>query len=194
MLKSLADLYYGDGKDRDAILVYARLIRRSRSRPRRRSSSRASSTSAGRMGRKDAAVQQAHVFVKMLRDIEASPAAKDEKARRRSRTRAATPSRRSACSRCTYHNEWKKTRDEPVAGFAAAVYRDYLDVFPDEPTAYEMRFFHAELRYALADFEERGRRVRGGRAAGRAGRRRDGRPGGKPGKFFKDALENAVFA
>ena len=59
-----------------------------------------------------------------------------------------------------YHNEWKKTRDEPVAGFAAAVYRDYLDVFPDEPTAYEMRFFHAELRYALADFEGAGAGLR----------------------------------
>ncbi len=92
----------------------------------------------------------------------------------------------------TYHNEWKKTRDEPVAGFAAAVYQDYLDVFPNEPTAYEMRFFHAELRYALADFEGAGAEYEA--VALRDVKAVDATPPGKPGKFFKDALENAVFA
>jgi hypothetical protein len=96
-----------------------------------------------------------------------------------------------------YHNEWKKTRDEPVAGFAAAVYRDYLDVFPDEAPSYEMRFFHAELRYALADFEGAGEeyeRVVLKDIALLEAPRKPGEPAPKAGKFFKDALENAVFA
>jgi TolA-binding protein len=192
MLRSLADLYYGDGKDRDAILVYARLIREKPLSPEAPFFQSRIVTSAGRMGRKDAAVQQAHVFVKMLRDIEASPAAKDEKGKK-----ALADARRDAeqtlrVLAVTYHNEWKKTRDEPVAGFAAAVYRDYLDVFPDEPTAYEMRFFHAELRYALADFE--GAAAEYEAVALRDVKAVDATPPGKPGKFFKDALENAVFA
>ena len=192
MLRSLADLYYGDGKDRDAILVYARLIREKPLSPEAPFYQSRIVTSAGRMGRKDAAVQQAHVFVKMLRDIEASPAAKDEKGKK-----ALADARRDAeqtlrVLAVTYHNEWKKTRDEPVAGFAAAVYRDYLDVFPDEPTAYEMRFFHAELRYALADFE--GAAAEYEAVALRDVKAVDATPPGKPGKFFKDALENAVFA
>ena len=192
MLRSLADLYYGDGKDRDAILVYARLIREKPLSPEAPFYQSRVVTSAGRMGRKEAAVQQAHVFVKMLRDIEASPAAKDESGKK-----VLADARRDAeqtlrVLAVTYHNEWKKTRDEPVAGFAAAVYRDYLDVFPNEPTAYEMRFFHAELRYALADFEGAGAEYEA--VALRDVKAVDATPPGKPGKFFKDALENAVFA
>jgi len=192
MLRSLADLYYGDGKDRDAILVYARLIREKPLSPEAPFYQSRIVTSAGRMGRKETAVQQAHVFVKMLRDIEASAAAKDENGKK-----ALADARRDAEQTLrvlagTYHNEWKKTRDEPVAGFAAAVYRDYLDVFPNEPTAYEMRFFHAELRYALADFEGAGAEYEA--VALRDVKAVDAKPPGKPGKFFKDALENAVFS
>ncbi|WP_242346770.1 tetratricopeptide repeat protein [Anaeromyxobacter terrae] len=192
MLRSLADLYYGDGKDRDAILVYARLIREKPLSPESPFYQSRIVTSAGRMGRKEAAVQQAHVFVKMLRDIEASPAAKDEKSKK-----ALSEARRDAeqtlrVLAVQYHNEWKKTRDEPVAAYAAAVYRDYLDVFPNEPTAYEMRFFHAELRYALADFEGAGAEYE--QVALQDVKAIEAKPPAKPGKFFKDALENAVFA
>ena len=96
-----------------------------------------------------------------------------------------------------YHNEWKKTRDDPVAGFAAAVYHDYLEVFPNEPTAYEMRFFHAELLYALAQFEAAGaeyEQVALVDIKALEAKPKPGEAAQKPGKFFKDALENAVFA
>jgi TolA-binding protein len=197
MLRSLAGIYFEEGKDRDAIVVYHRLIREEPTSPEAAFFQSRIVTCAGRMGRKDAAVQQAHLFVKMLRDIEAAAAnGADEKGRK-----AIADARRDAeqtlrILAVTYHNEWKKTRDEPVAGYAAGVYRDYLEVFPDEPTSYEMRFFHAELRYALADFEGAGEEYE--RVAERDVRALEGRPAGgaapKPGKFFKDALENAVFA
>ena len=135
--------------------------------------------------------------MKMLHEIEASAAGQDEKGKK-----AITEARRDAertlrVLAVQYHNEWKKTRDEPVAGYAAAVYRDYLDVFPNEPTAYEMRFFHAELRYALADFAGAGEEYE--RVALQDVRTLEAKPkpgeaAPKAGKFFKDALENAVFA
>ncbi|MFT3914836.1 MAG: tetratricopeptide repeat protein [Anaeromyxobacteraceae bacterium] len=81
-----------------------------------------------------------------------------------------------------------------MAGFAASVYRDYLDVFPDAPTAYEMRFNHGELSYALADFQGAGEeydRVALMDVASVEGKV-PGRP--KPGKLMKDALEASVFA
>jgi TolA-binding protein len=197
MLRSLAGIYFEEGKDRDAIVVYHRLIREDPTTPEAAFFQSRIVTCAGRMGRKDAAVQQAHLFVKMLRDIEAAAAkGADEKGRK-----AIADARRDAeqtlrILAVTYHNEWKKTRDEPVAGYAAAVYRDYLEVFPDEPTSYEMRFFHAELRYALADFEGAGEEYE--RVAERDIRALEAKPAGgpapKPGKFLKDALENAVFA
>ncbi len=192
MLKSLAGILFDEGKDRDAIVVYRRLIDEKPTSPEAALFQSRIVTSAGRMGRKDAAVQQAHVFVNMLHAIEAAADAKDDKGRK-----AIADARRDAeqtlrVLAVQYHNEWKKTRDDPVAGFAAAVYRDYLDVFPDEPTAYEMRFFHAELRYALADFEGAGEEYE--RVALHDVRAIEAKPPRKPGKFFKDALENAVFA
>jgi TolA-binding protein len=192
MLKSLGAIFYEEGKDRDAIVIHHRLIQEKPLAPESPMYQSRIVTSAGRMGRKEAAVQQAHVFVKMLREIEASPGAKDEKGRK-----ALADARREAeqtlrVLAVTYHNEWKKTRDEPVAGWAAGVYRDYLELFPGEPTAYEMRFFHAELRYALADFEGAGEEYE--RVAAHDIEALSAKPPRKPGKFLKDALENAVFA
>jgi TolA-binding protein len=197
MAKNLADIYYGDGKDRDAVVLYAKLIKE---RPLSFDGPFFQSrvvTCAGRMGRKDAAVAQARVFVKMLRDLEATPEAKDPK-----NARLLSDARRDAENTLRilavqYHNEWKKTRDEPVAGFAASVYHDYLDVFPDDAPAYEMRFFHAELLYALGRFEEAGEEYEHVALADIAAAQAKPKPGEeprKPGKLFGDALENAVFA
>jgi TolA-binding protein len=197
MLKALAGIFFDEGKDRDAIVTYHRLIQERPTSPEAAFFQSRVVTCAGRMGRKDAAVQQAHAFVKMLRQIEAAVDASDEKGRK-----AIADARRDAeqtlrVLAVQYHNEWKKTRDDPVAGFAAAVYHDYLEVFPSEPTAYEMRFFHAELRYALADFQGAGEEYE--RVVAHDLRVLEAKPAPgaaapKPGKFFKDALENAVFA
>jgi len=192
MLKTLADLYYGDGKDRDAILVYARLIREKPGSVEAPSFQSRIVTSAGRMGRKEAAVQQAHVFAKMLRDIEATADARSDKGKELLGTARRDAEQTLRVLAVQYHNEWKKTRDEPVAGYAAAVYADYLDLFPDEPPAYELRFFYAELRYALGDFEGAGAEYERVALADVAALKAS--PPRKPGKFFKDALENAVFA
>jgi tetratricopeptide (TPR) repeat protein len=191
MLKSLAGLYFDDAKDRDAVVAHARLIKEKPLSPEAPLFQSRIVTSAGRMGRKDAAVAQAHVFARMLREIEVA-AGKDEKSQK-----ALEDARRDAENTLRtlavqYHNEWKKTRDEPVAGYAAAVYRDYLDLFPEAKTAYEMRFFHAELLYAQGEFERAGAEY--DRVALQDIRAVDAKPAEKPGKFFKDALENAVFA
>jgi tetratricopeptide (TPR) repeat protein len=196
MLKSLAGIYFDEGKDRDAIVIYARLIRERPVSPEAPFFQSHIVTSAARLGNKGAAVQQAHVFVKLLKDIEAS-SGNDEKTRK-----ALGDARRDAENTLRtlsvqYHNEWKKTRDEPVAGYAAAVYQDYLDVFPDSKTAYEMRFFYAELVYALGDFEKAGaeyEKVALQDVKALETKAGPGQEARKPGKFFKDALENTVFA
>src|SRR5512138_2341852 len=192
MLKTLGGIYYDEGKDRDAIVVHHRLIQEKPLSPEAPLFQSRIVTSAGRMGRKDAAVQQAHVFAKMLRDIEAQPGVRDEKAQKALQEARREAEQTLRILAVQYHNEWKKTRDEPVAAFAAAVYRDYLDLFPAAPTSYEMRFFHAELLYALADFPGAGEEYE--RVALHDVQALEAKPPGKPGKFFKDALENAVFA
>ncbi len=192
MLKALGAIYYDEGKDRDAIVVHHRLIQEKPLSPEAPLYQSRIVTSAGRMGRKDAAVQQAHVFVKMLHDIEAQPGAKDEKGQKTLSDARKEAEQTLRILAVQYHNEWKKTRDEPVAGFAEAVYRDYLELFPNEPTAYEMRFFHAELLYALANFQAAGEEYERVAKVDVDGLK--AKPPRKAGKFFKDALENDVFA
>ncbi len=190
MLKTLAGLYFDEGKDRDAIVVYARLIREKPVSVEAPFFQSHIVTCVARMGRKDAAVQQAHAFVKLLREVEASPGGKDPKNAKFITDARADAERTLRILAVQYHNEWKKTRDEPVAGYAAGVYRDYLDVFPGEPSAYEMRFFYAELLYALAQFEQAGAEYEKVALVDMQALEKKA----KPGRFLNDALENAVFA
>lgn len=200
MLKSLADLYWTDGKDREAILVYHRLIQERPVSPDAPTFQSRIVTMAGRMGRKEIAVQQAHVFVKILTDFEASPAGRDPKNATATAGARSTAENTLRTLALRYHNEWKKTDDQAVAGFATSVYVDYLEVFGQSPSAYEMRFFHGELLYALGRFAEAGdeydRVVAVDVAAleGKAGAARPAEGAVKAGKWFADALEGALYA
>jgi tetratricopeptide (TPR) repeat protein len=190
MLRGLADLYYGEGKDREAMLVYRQLIQ---ARPLSAEAPLFQArivTAAGRLGRKELAVQQARVFVKMLGEVEASGAVKDEKGKKQLEEARAAAENTLRTLAVQYHTEWKKTRDEPVAGLAAEVYEDYLQVFPDAPQAYDMRFFYAELLYALERYARAGDTYT--QVALADARKVDA--GEKPGKHLLDALEFAVHA
>jgi len=200
MLKTLADLYWTDGRDRDAILVYHRLIQEKPVSPDAPFFQSRIVTMAGRMGRKDLAVQQAHVFVKILTDYEASPGAKEPANAKVAAEARSTAENTLRTLALRYHNEWKKSDDHSVAGYATSIYADYLEVFGGSPSAYEMRFFHAELLYALARFAEAGDeydRVVGIDVAAMEGggsAPRTAAASGKAGKWFADALEGALFA
>ena len=200
MIRTLGDLYWTEGQDREAIIVYHRLIRQDPVAADAPTLQSRIVTMAGRLGKKEVAVQQAHVFVKVLEDFEASPRGKDPanaKATAEARSTAENTLRYLALR---YHNEWKKTDDQAVAGYAISVYADYLAVFAGSPSAYEMRFFHAELAYALGKFaeaaDEYDRVVLLDVAAmeGKSRQARGGETGVKVGKWFNDALEGSLFA
>jgi tetratricopeptide (TPR) repeat protein len=196
MLRSLAKIYDEEGKDRDAIVTYARLKGEKPLSPEAPAFQARVIMIAGRMGKKEAAVQQAHVFVKMLKEIEAAVGS-DEKGLKQLADAKKDAENTLRILAVTYHNEWKKTRDEPVAGYAAAVYDDYLEIFPKSPHAYEMRFFHGELLYALGEYERAGgeyERVALMDAAAADFKPKAGEEPMKPGKYFQDALENSIFA
>ncbi|HEX7488724.1 MAG TPA: tetratricopeptide repeat protein, partial [Anaeromyxobacteraceae bacterium] len=192
MLKSLAGLYFDEGKDRDAILVYHGLIVADAAAPDAPFFQSRIVTCAGRMGKKDLAVQQAGNFVEMLKAAEKRGG--DDAAQRAlvaARKDAENTLRTLAVQ---YHSEYKKTREDAVAAHAAELYRLHLGLFPDARQAYEMRFFHAELLYALEKFAEAGEEY--GRVAQFDVERMkqpgpDGKPQ-KPGKYLGDALESAV--
>ena len=192
MLKGLAGLYYDEGKDRDAALVYHALIVAAPQAPDAVVFQARIVTCAGRMGKKQLAVQQALRFAEMLREAERRGG--DDAARRtfaEARKDAENTLRTLAVQ---YHSEYKKMRDDAVAPLAAELYRLHLDLFPGSPQAYEMRFFHAELLYALEKFAEAGDEYT---RVAQIDVERMGQPGPdgaarKPGKFMVDALESAV--
>jgi tetratricopeptide (TPR) repeat protein len=156
MLKGLAQLYYDEGKDKESILVYRMLIADKPLSPDAPLFQSRIVTCAGRIGNKRYTVEQARLFVKILHDIEKAKVVKDEKGQKaleEARTDAENTLRTLAVQ---YHNEYKKTRDDQTAAMASEVYQDYLAVFPVTHHAYEMRFFFAELLYALEKYERAG--------------------------------------
>ncbi|HEY7726361.1 MAG TPA: tetratricopeptide repeat protein, partial [Anaeromyxobacteraceae bacterium] len=191
MLASLAALYFEEGKDREAALVYHHLVQLEPLGPQAPLYQSRIVTAAGRLGRKDLTVQQAQRFVKMLRDFEAAGAGKDApgaKGLAAARAEAENVLRTLAVN---YHQEWRKTRDEPVAGYAAQVYAAYLEVFPAAPHSYDMRFFHAELLFAQERWQEAGDEY--SRVAAQDAEKASRKPPA-PGKYFSAALEAAVHA
>ncbi len=52
-----------------------------------------------------------------------------------------------------YHQEASKTRSVATYKLARDIYQQYLETFPDSETAYSMRFYHAEILYALEEWD-----------------------------------------
>jgi TolA-binding protein len=53
-----------------------------------------------------------------------------------------------------YHQEAIKTKSVATYRLARDIYRQYLETFPGSETAYSMRFYYAEILYALEDWDE----------------------------------------
>ncbi len=52
-----------------------------------------------------------------------------------------------------YHREAQKTKDVKTYALARDIYKEYLDNFPNAEHSYIMRFFYAEILWALQDYE-----------------------------------------
>ncbi|HEY1088684.1 MAG TPA: tetratricopeptide repeat protein, partial [Archangium sp.] len=159
MLERLGDLYYGDGKDREAIITYQTLMKMSPESTKNPIYQGKIVKLASRIGEKKQVVGQARKLVeeyKRVRGVFAGIKAGDPK------KEAIADDLRSADDisdntlrflSTTWHNEAKKTLDNSTFEYAYELYGDYLDLFPDRKEAYEMRFFYAELLYKLEKFE-----------------------------------------
>jgi TolA-binding protein len=53
-----------------------------------------------------------------------------------------------------YHQEAIKTKSVATYKLTRDIYRQYLETFPGSETAYSMRFYYAEILYALEDWDE----------------------------------------
>jgi len=55
-----------------------------------------------------------------------------------------------------YHQEAIKTKNAGTYRLARDIYKRYLDAFPDGESAYRLRFYYAEILYALEEWEAAG--------------------------------------
>ncbi len=191
MLRQLANLYYDDGKDREAALTFNGLIRERPISPEAPGFQGKIVDCVLRAGNKKMTVEQVRRLVKLMQDVEKANVAKDEKDKKALADARELAERALSNLAVNWHNEAKKTRDEETFGFANEVYSDYLALFPENPKAYDLRFFWAELlndnlqKYERAAEEytnvlmQDAKRVEAGQ---------------KPGKWLANAAYNAVLA
>ncbi len=147
MMKGLAGLYFDDGKDKEATIVYKLLINERPLSPEAPFFQGRIVDCVMRVGMKDVTVKQVRELVRVLREVEKSGSAKkdeDKKALQDARDLAERTLRNLAVN---WHNEAKKTRNEQTYFLASEVYQDYLEVFPDSQHAYDLRFYFAELLF-----------------------------------------------
>ncbi len=145
MMKQLALLFYEDGKDKEAALAFNMLINERPSSPEAPGFQSKVIDCVLRAGNKQMTVQQVRRLVKIMDDVmkaNPKPEGKDKTALDEARELA---ERILSNLAVTWHNECRKTRDEDCYKFANDVYGDYLVLFPENPKAYDLRFFWAEL-------------------------------------------------
>jgi tetratricopeptide (TPR) repeat protein len=145
MYKTLANLYYDNGNDKFAALAYYLLIKERPLSPEAPGFQALIVDCVLREGNKKATVAQVRRLVKIIGDVEKSGNVKtdaDKKALVDAKKRSEAILSALAVN---WHNEGKKTRDDDTFAATDEVYGDYLALFPDNPKAYDLRFFWAEL-------------------------------------------------
>jgi len=191
MMKQLANLYYEDGKDREAALTFNSLIRERPLSPEAPGFQGKIVDCVLRAGNKKMTVEQVRRLVKLMQDVEKANVAKDEKDRKALAEARELSERTLSNLAVNWHNEAKKTRDEETFGFANEVYSDYLALFAENPKAYDLRFFWAELlNDNLQKYEKAAEEYT--KVVMQDVKRMEA--GQKPGKWLVNAAYNAVLA
>ncbi|SEU07092.1 tetratricopeptide repeat protein [Stigmatella erecta] len=199
MMRQLANLYYGDGKDREAAITYNALIKEKPLSPESPGFQAKIVDCVLRMGNKDRTVAQVRRLVKITKEVEASGIIKEDKDKRLLADANELAERTLSNLAVTWHNEAKKTRDEETFRYADSIYGDYLTLFPENPKAYDMRFFWAELlndhlhNYEKASLNYTLVVLQDAKLLEAKDDKGNPKPG-KPGKWLNNAAYNAVLA
>ncbi|MFL5356492.1 tetratricopeptide repeat protein [Archangium sp.] len=199
MMRTLANMYYGDGKDREAAITYNSLIKEKPLSPEAPGFQGRIVDIVLRMGNKERTVTQVRRLVKIMKEVESSGVIKEDKDKRALADAKDLAERTLSNLAVTWHNEAKKTREEATFGYADMIYSDYLTLFPDSNKAYDLRFFWAELlndnlqkydkaaaNYTLVVLQD----VKQLEAKDDKGNPKPG----KPGKWLNNAAYNSILA
>ncbi len=199
MMKQLANLYYNDGKDREAAITFNSLIKEKPLSPESPGFQAKIVDCVLRMGNKERTVAQVRRLVKITKEVEASGIIKEDKDKKLLDEANELAERTLSNLAVTWHNEARKTRDEETFKYADAIYGDYLTLFPENPKAYDMRFFWAELlNDNLNNYEKAAANytlvvLQDAKILDAKDEKGNPKPG-KPGKWLTNAAYNAVLA
>ncbi len=198
MLRSLAGLYYDDGKNREAIVTFRILMELDPLSPEATLYQARIVDAAQRMGNKRFTVNQARVLVETFESVQEAGTIETDEDRKLFEEAEKMAERTLRSLAVTWHSEARKTRQEETYWYAYELYRDYLELFPSTEYEYQLRFYFAELLFHLEEWEDAGKqytavvKIDAERKAGeRLGE--DGRPE-EVGEFLADAAFNAVLA
>jgi TolA-binding protein len=197
MMTQLANLYYEDGKDKEAALAYNMLIIERPTAPQAPGFQSHIIDCVLRAGNKQMTVQQVRRLVKIVTDVKAANQKLSDKDKQEMDAANELAERILSNLAVTWHNECRKTRDEECYKFANDVYGDYLTLFPDNNKAYDLRFFWAELlndnlnKYDQSSQEYTKVLLQDIKRIETKDEK--GNPG-KPGKFMVNAAFNAILA
>ncbi|MGC8926437.1 MAG: tetratricopeptide repeat protein [Myxococcota bacterium] len=170
MIRTLAQLLFDQGKDREAVEIHKLLISEKPDDMRNLTYQARIVESYDRMANKRQAVEEARVLVDMFKNIRSKVPEKklieqttdvqekkrlEEMAKNYKEAEELTESllRKLAT---TYHNEAKKTGQQKTYFMAHELYGDYLELFPNAKDAYTLNFYYAELLYKLQKWESAG--------------------------------------
>ena len=145
MQKQLGNLYYEDGKDREAAITYNALIKEKPLSPEAPGFQARIVDIVLRMGDKGKTVGQVRRLTKIITEVEAAKVVTTDKDKKALSEAKELAERTLSNLAVNWHNEGKKTRDEETFKHADSVYSDYLVLFPENAKAYDLRFFWAEL-------------------------------------------------
>ena len=147
MVSNLAQLYFGAGQDKKAIIIYRYLISREQCSAEVPFFQGRVVDCSSRVGDKRDTVAQVRTLVELFKQTEAclkSPTPSEVTRIKEARELAEGTLRKLGS---IWYKEAKETKQKETFQYAQEMFSDYLELFPDSPDAYDIRFAFAELLY-----------------------------------------------
>ncbi|GAB4299246.1 MAG: hypothetical protein Kow0090_14690 [Myxococcota bacterium] len=153
MTQNLAQLYFDQGKDKEAIYVYKVLIKEDEANPRVLKYQARVIQAAQRIGNKPYVIEKIQEQVNYLavfkEKVIEDPQVKEEIAQADKETEDSIQTIAKL-----FHDEANRTKKRATYEYARDVYALYLSAYPKTEKSYETRFFYAELLYKLNEYDK----------------------------------------
>jgi len=147
LLINLAGMYFADGEDKKAILLYTYLIKTEKCSAEVPFYQGRVVDCASRVGNKRYTVREVRKLIDLFKDVKKciqSPTAKEKERLKEARELAEVTLRKLSS---IWYKEAKETKQKETFEYAGEMFGDYLHLFPNSPDAYDMRFAYSELLF-----------------------------------------------